>query len=168
MTTHKLIGKVAMTKREQAATFVLQMAEQARKFGEAVAEARAELGWKQKDLVTAMHKQGDHAINTNQVSRYESGKGPMPHEARQEAFAAALGVEVAELVAGPKSKRQKSPTPDPLATPLPEDADTAELLRRVLTQQGELLLHVRQIRKEQERLRQLQEPDARLEGVTGS
>jgi transcriptional regulator with XRE-family HTH domain len=102
---------MAMTTRSAVLSFQLQMSEQSRKFGHRVRERREELErdepgrWQAKHVVARMHDHGDLAINTNQLSRYESGNGPFPRENRQEAFAYALKTTAGDLIAGPLAER---------------------------------------------------------------
>lgn len=113
-TTHNQVSQVAFTKPEIAARFALQMAEQTRKFGQRLRERRREVGMQhQKDLVARMVKLGDKGINTNQLSRYENGEGPLPREQRMEWFAEALDTTTADLLAGPVAERRaRDTTPD--------------------------------------------------------
>jgi transcriptional regulator with XRE-family HTH domain len=103
---------MASTRRVDLLRFELQMAEQAQRFGARVRELRVGHGWEQKDLVARMHELGDTAINTNQLSRYENGKGPMPRDGRQEIFASALKTTADDLRAGPPSKRKPKRSKD--------------------------------------------------------
>lgn len=158
--THKPTTTLVATKREREATFALQMATQARKFGARIAELRIEKRWKQRTLVEKMTALGDKSLNTNQLSRYENG-GAMPGEQRQAWFASALGTTVADLVAGPVEEREEPEVGD-----LDQlNADASELraldakLDRVLGQVAELAGAVAGIqateRALQERLQQL-------------
>jgi transcriptional regulator with XRE-family HTH domain len=105
---------VASTNAEIAARFALQMAEQTRKFGQRLTERRLEVGFKhQKDLVARMQELGDKGLNTNQLSRYESGEGPLPREQRLEWFAEALKTNTADLLSGAVAERSTpGATPD--------------------------------------------------------
>lgn len=119
-----------MTTRSAVLRFELQMAEQSRKFGHRAKERREELErdepgmWQHKHVVARMHEHGDTAINTNQLSRYESGNGPMPRDGRQAAFAYALKTEVGDLIAGPLIERvvpTKADLSDALKAAEPDD-----------------------------------------------
>jgi transcriptional regulator with XRE-family HTH domain len=147
------------------------MAEQARKFGARVAELRGKRGWKQRDLVAEMAKLGDLAINTNQLSRYEHG-GAMPGEDRQQWFADALETTVADLHAGPMADRTepKAGVLDALSSQngAAEIGELHRKLEQILDQQAELLATISEVRDEQERLRQLQEPGEHGREATGS
>lgn len=170
--TQKAVSQVAFTKSEFAATFALQMAAQSRKFGERLEERRLEIGLEhQKHLVARMHELGDTGLNTNQVSRYESGEGPMPRENRMELFATALETDVEDLLLGSVAEREKrkdQPTPDPFATSGAETAGAEAKLDELLSGQAELLAELSEVRSEQAHLRQLLERGEHGEEETGT
>lgn len=137
------------------------MAEQARKFGAAIAETRKDLHWEQKDLVAKMAELGDASLNTNQLSRYENG-GAFPRESRQLLFSKALGVEVADLVAGPKSERNSAKGSRDQLNGSSGQSDAAEAilskLDEVLDQQAQLLAEISEVHNDLEDLRRRQGP----------
>lgn len=162
MATRNPITQMASTTRSALLRFELQMAEQSRKFGHRARERREELrardgGWEAKVVVARMQEHGDKAINTNQLSRYESGEGPMPREARQEAFAYALKTDVADLCAGPiaerkKPKSEKSPL-DALSQPDATAAAVDALRREIVATRTLLLAEIGKVQKAQAALR---------------
>lgn len=143
--THKLISQMASTSREQRARFALQMAEQARKFGARVAELRAERDWRQRDLAERMQDLGDKAINTSQISRYETGNGPLPEERRRQFFAGALETTEADLLLGPIEEREPVEPTTPDNSPLDALSEQAS--------ESDLVEELHEIRDENAKLR---------------
>lgn len=135
------MSRVVFTNSEITARFALQMAEQGRKFGEQLERLRKAAGFEfQKDLVARMHELGDTGLNTNQMSRYENGEGPMPRERRLDTFAKALGVTTTELRG--ECKDQPAEVPDVMAE-LADDATEPTATTRELRLLREELVQMR-------------------------
>lgn len=164
MATHKQTTQMASTTRSALLRFELQMTEQSRKFGQRCKERRLELGvqnpgkWEQKHVVARLIAVGETAINTNQLSRYESGNGPYPREARQEAFAKALETTAEDLRLGPVAergiagvpKREKGAGPLDAAATREQNAlgeAVVELTKRVVALETALTSELGKVRK---------------------
>ena len=144
--------------------FALQMAEQAQRVGDRIAQEREKRNWSRPELARQMP-----GLSTgNDVYRWESGKH-LPRSDTLEALADLFEISVADLHAGPVNENGQLEISDPFATePTAADDEIRELRAELRQTRAELLAAIETVRRGQASLLRHQGLDEPPAEETGS